>query len=66
MTSLLARQGTEQSDGFRTRFAGRILCSEKATSATPSRRPRRQRGSIDSDLNQLQLVTLFYLRYLPL
>ena len=38
MTSLLARQGTRQSDGFRTRLAGRILCSEEATSAAPSRR----------------------------
>jgi len=51
MMSLLAWQGTGQSDGFHTHLAGRILCSEKATSVTPSRRVRRRQG-IDSDLNQ--------------
>src|SRR5882757_2963850 len=55
MTSLRARQETAQSDGFRTRFAGRILCSEKATSATPSR--HRQEDDDDDEVSTATLIS---------
>ncbi len=57
----------QQSDGFRARFAGRILCSDEGHVSHFSTAPLEgRREGIDNELKELQLAPLFYLRYHPL